>query len=104
MQSRTSHSHVTFRQPFRLAGMETWAPAGRYKVDLEEERLDSVTVQAWRQTAVTLQIASAGATDYLNIEPRDLRDALQRDGDDSVNPTVPAPGVRKRDVLRLRLP
>jgi hypothetical protein len=84
--------------------MDTSAPAGRYKVDLEEERLDSLTVEAWRQTAVTLQITSAGATDYLNVDPRDLHDALLRDGDGSIDPTVPAPGARQRQVLRLRLP
>ena len=104
MPTRTSHSRITFRRPFRLAGMEAWAPAGRYKVDLEEERLDSLTVEAWRQTSVTLQIASAGATDYLNVDPQDLRDAMLRDGDDSIDPALPAPGARQRDVLRLRLP
>jgi hypothetical protein len=104
MQTRTSHSHITFRRPFRLKGMDTWAPPGRYKVDLEEERLDSLSVEAWRQTAVTLQVASAGVTDYVNIDPRDLHDALLRDGDDSIDPTVPAPGARQRDVLKLRLP
>jgi hypothetical protein len=102
MQSRTSHSHVTFRRPFRLAGMERSAPAGRYKVTLEEEQLDSLTVEAWRQTSVALQIASAGATDYLSLDPMDLRDALLRDGDDSIDPTTPVPGARLREVLKLR--
>jgi len=103
MPTRTSHSHITFRRPFRLTGMETWAPAGRYKVDLEEERLDSLTVEVWRQTSVTLQITSAGATDYVNVDPQDLRDAMLRDGEDSTDPTLPALGARQRDVLRLRL-
>ena len=102
MQSRTSHSHVTFRRPFRLAGMERSAPAGRYKVTLEEEQLDSLTVEAWRQTSVALQIASAGATDYLSLDPMDLRDALLCDGDDSIDPTTPVPGARLREVLKLR--
>ena len=102
MPSRTSHSHVTFRRPFRLAGMDTSAPAGRYKVALEEEQLDSLTVEAWRQTFVTLQIASAGATEYLNVDPMDLRDALLRDGDDSVDPIASVPGARLREVLKLR--
>jgi len=102
MLLRTSHSHVTFRRPFRLAGMDTSAPAGRYKVALEEEQLDSLTVEAWRQTFVTLQIASAGATEYLNVDPVDLRDALLRDGDDSVDPTAPVAGARLREVLKLR--
>ena len=102
MPSRTSHSHVTFRRPFRLAGMDTSAPAGRYKVALEEEQLDSLTVEAWRQTFVTLQIASAGATEYLNVDPMDLRDALLRDGDDSIDPITPVLGARLREVLKLR--
>ncbi len=102
MQSRTSHSHITFRRPFRLAGMDTWAPAGRYKVDLEEERLDSLTVEAWRQTALTLQVTSAGATDYLSIDPMELCEALLRDGDDGIDPTGAVPKARLREVLRLR--
>ena len=102
MQSRTSHSHVTFRRPFRLAGMDRSAPAGRYKVALEEEQLDTLTVEAWRQTSITLQIASAGATDHLSLDPMDLRDALLRDGDDSIDPITPVLGARLREVLRLR--
>jgi len=102
MPSRTSHSHVTFRRPFRLAGMDTSAPAGRYKVALEEEQLDSLTVEAWRQTSVALQIASAGATDYLSLDPMELRDALLRDGDDSIDPITPVLGARLREVLKLR--
>jgi hypothetical protein len=82
--------------------MDNWAPAGSYKVDLEEERLDALTVEAWRQTAVTLQITSAGATDYLRVDPVDLREALLRDGDDGIDPTVPVPKARLREVLRLR--
>lgn len=103
MQLRTSHSHVTFRRPFRLAGMDTWAPAGRYKVSLEEEQLDSLTVQAWRQTALTIQVTSAGATDYLSVDPVDMRDALLRDGDDGIDPILPAPRAHLRGVLRLPL-
>lgn len=82
--------------------MDGLAPAGRYKVALEEEQLDSLTVEAWRQTSVTLQIASAGATDYLNVDPVDLRDALLRDGDGSIDPVTPVPGARLRHVLKLR--
>jgi hypothetical protein len=81
--------------------MDTWAPAGRYKVALEEEQLDSLTVEAWRQTSVTLQLTSAGATDYLSVDPVDMRDALLRDGDDGIDPIAPAPRERVREVLRL---
>jgi hypothetical protein len=102
MQSRTSHSYITFQRPFRLAGMDAWAPPGRYKVALEEEQLDSLTVEAWRKTSVILQIASADATDYLGLDPMELRDALLRDGDDGIDPAMPVPGARLREVLKLR--
>jgi len=82
--------------------MDRSAPAGRYKVALEEEQLDCLTVEAWRQTSVTLQIASAGATDYLSLDPMELRDALLRDGDDSIDPITPVLGARLREVLKLR--
>jgi hypothetical protein len=82
--------------------MDTWAPAGRYKIDLEEERLDCLTAEAWRQTSVTLQVISAGATDYLSVEPADLRDALLRDADDGIDPNAPVPAARLRKVLGLR--
>jgi hypothetical protein len=101
MLTRTSHSQVTFRRPFRLAGMDAAAPAGSYKVDLEEERLDTLTVEAWRQTAVILQIATAGVTEYVTVDPQDLREALERDRMDGVNPDT-VPDTRRRELLRLR--
>lgn len=101
MPTRTSHSHVTFRRPFRLAGMDAVAPAGSYQVDLEEERLDTLTVEAWRQTAVILQVTSAGVTDHVTVDPQELRDALLRDGDDTIDPATP-PLQKTRNILRLR--
>jgi len=101
MPTRTSHSHVTFRRPFRLAGMDAAAPAGIYKVDLEEERLDTLSVEAWRQTAVILQVTSAGITDHVTVDPQELRDALLRDGDDTIDPAAP-PLQKMRNILRLR--
>jgi len=101
MPTRTSHSRVTFRRPFRLAGMDAAAPAGIYKVDPEEERLDTLSVEAWRQTAVILQVTSAGITEYVTVDPQELRDALLRDGDDTIDPAAP-PLQKTRNILRLR--
>jgi hypothetical protein len=102
MLSRTTHSHVTFLRPFRLTGMDGTAPAGRYRVDLEEERLDSLTTEVWRQTAVIVQVTSAGMTDHVTVTPQELRAALLRDGEASVEPAAPSPSSRPRDVLRLK--
>ena len=101
MPTRTSHSHITFRRPLRLAGMNAAAPAGSYKVDLEEERLDTRTVESWRQRALILQITTAGITEHITIDSQELRDALSRDGDDAIDCAAP-PHPRTREVLRLR--
>jgi len=99
MQTRTSHSHVTFRRPFRLPGMDAIAPAGSYKVALEEERLDTLTAEAWRQTVAVLQITTGGVTEHVSVDPQALRDALLRDDDDTIDPpqrTRPILGMTRR--------
>ena len=101
MQTRTSQSHVTFRRPFRLPGMDASAPAGSYKVVLEEERLDTLTAEAWRQTVVILQITTAGITEHVSVDPQAFRDALLRQDDDTPDPVTyprvrPILGMRRR--------
>lgn len=102
METRTTHSTVTFGRPFQLAGMDRIAPAGVYKLDVEEEKLDTMSFEAWRRTAVTLQIARAGATEYVALTPKDLREALRRDGEPLLNPAPPEHSRRIRGQLRLR--
>ena len=34
-------------------------------MDVEEERLDTPTVEVWRQTAVILQVTTSGITEYI---------------------------------------
>lgn len=104
METRTTHSIVTFRRPFQLAGMDGIAPAGNYRLDVEEEKLDTLTFESWRQTAVILQMARAGVTEYLAIDPQELREALARDNA-PLPEAPPALGDRSRrvrDQLRLR--
>ncbi|MES2471565.1 MAG: hypothetical protein V4601_01865 [Pseudomonadota bacterium] len=104
METRTTHSAVIFRHPFQLAGMDGMAPAGSYRLDMEEEKLDTLTFESWRQTAVILQVPRAGVTEYLPIDPQELRDALARDV--AIQPQAPGLLVernrRLRGVLRLR--
>lgn len=102
METRTTQSTVSFGRPFRLAGMDSIAPAGVYKLDVEEEKLDTISFESWRRTAVILQIARAGVTEYVTLAPGDLREALRRDGDLSLDPAVPERGRRIRGQLRLR--
>ena len=101
MPTRTGHSHITFRRPFWFAGMDATAPAGSYKVELEEERLDTPTVEVWRQTALIMQITTAGITEHITVDPQELRDVLSRDGGDAIDCGAP-PHPRTRGLLRLR--
>src|SRR6478609_3047248 len=83
VETRTTHSTVIFAHPFRLTGMDAPAPAGSYQLSIEQEKLDTLTVESWRQTAGVLQVVRAGATEYLTIDPEELRDAQARDGETS---------------------
>lgn len=102
METRTTHSTVTFGRPFQLAGMDSIAPAGIYKLDVEEEKLDTISFESWRRTAVTLQVARAGVTEYVALAPEDLREALRRDGE-PLDPAPPEHSRRIRGRLRLRI-
>lgn len=102
METRTTHSTVTFGRPFQLAGMDTTAPAGVYKLDVEEEKLDTISFESWRRTAVVLQIARAGVTEYVALAPEALREALRRDGDPLPGPMTSEHSRRIRGQLRLR--
>lgn len=104
VETRTTHSTVTFTRPFHLAGMDGIAPAGSYGLDMEEEKLDTLTFESWRQTAAILQVPRAGITEYLPIDPQDLRDALARDSEVLAQTASPLTerSQRLRGLLRLR--
>lgn len=100
METRTTQSTVSFGRPFRLAGMESIAPAGVYKLNVEEEKLDTMSFESWRRKAVILQIARDGVTEYVSLDPDDLREALRRDGDLSRDPAVTQASRRMRGGLK----
>ena len=64
--------------------------------------LMALGTEVWRQTAVIVQVTSAGMTDHVTVTPQELRAALLRDGEASVEPAAPCPSPRPRDVLRLK--
>lgn len=104
METRITQSTVTFGRPFQLAGMDSIAPAGVYRLDVEEEKLDTLTFESWRRTAVILQVPRAGMTQYVALAPHELRDALERDSDLSSNPAAPKDIRRIHGPLRLKSP
>ena len=79
MSTRMLSRTVTFRRPFVLEGFERIEPAGVYTVDTEEESLDDVSFPVWKRLATVIHIIHGAATEYVRIEPDDLRKAEERD-------------------------
>jgi len=80
---RSTIVNVTFRQGFRLPGIEAEFPAGSYEVFCEDERLEGPTFEAFRRIATFLQIKGqgphAGLTELQPISQQDLDAALLAD-------------------------
>jgi hypothetical protein len=58
MPARTSHTTVTFTRPFFLSGIGEVQPAGRYRVETDEEEIVGLSFSAYRRVA-TLMILPA---------------------------------------------
>lgn len=83
MTTRMTSRKVTFRRPFVLTGLDEAQPAGTYRVDTEEELLDTVLLPAYRRLSTTIELrprpGNSGVTTLLPIDPDDLDAALARD-------------------------
>ncbi len=87
MESRTTTELVDFRHPFRISPRSGALPAGRYRVETEEEMLDGLSFPAWRRTSMTIARhgASAGRlVQCLAITPAEL--AAARAADEAPRP------------------
>ncbi len=100
MTTRMLSQTVTFRRPFILGGFERVAPAGNYTVDTEEESIDDVSFAVWKRCATVMHITLDGATEYVRIDPDDLRKALVRDE----APAEPEGGAQLADGRRRHVP
>ena len=102
MDNRTTRTLVTFRRPFALSALAGVQPAGSYTIRTEEERLDTLTVEAWRQTSCIIVLRRGGTEEHVEFDPQELRDALARDaGPEDGTFTGPVDRSRRpRDLLR----
>ena len=106
MDTRSTSSQIAFRRPFRLNGVDGLQPAGSYTLTVEEEKLDTLSVDAWRRTSTTLYVPQGGAIDHAAISMEDLQTALVRDASPDLDTSAQPPRVesgtaRKREILRL---
>ena len=80
---RDKTADVTFRHPFTLKGVGRALPAGTYRVEVEEERIDGLSFLAYRRLATFIRIPAAGhgstSAQMFLVDPKDLTEAQQRD-------------------------
>ncbi len=83
MTERITHTTVTFRHPFELAGVEGEQPAGTYAVETTEESIGGLSLLAYRRVSTTIVVTSrqfgAASRQVATIEPSDLDAALKVD-------------------------
>lgn len=83
MTTRSSETTITFRRPFTLDGLGETLPAGDYRVETEEERIEGLSYPAYRRTATVLRLPAASGLAHLTramtVDPEELQAALARD-------------------------
>lgn len=83
MTSRTRQSIVHVSSEFVLAGFDGPQPAGKYRVDNDEEQIKSASHIAWRRTGTFIHLpaiaARASTRKMMPINPADLDAALVKD-------------------------
>ena len=82
-QSRTRTDTIIFRESFTLSALEGRQPAGSYQVEIDEERLPTMSAPAYRRVATWLRLpAPAGSRDLdrlVNVDAAELETALAAD-------------------------
>ena len=83
MVSRTTRTVVCFSSTFGLPDVDGLQPAGSYRIDHDEESIESLSRLAWRRVASFIYlpgIGQHGATHQMvPINPVDLDAALEKD-------------------------
>ena len=86
LQTRIVHFH----RPFTLPQVDGVLPPGSYSVDEEHERIDSVSVAAFRRVATVLHLRTTpGLRESIEVDGTALDAALLRD---AASDTDTAPG------------
>nr|WP_154387331.1 hypothetical protein [Aminobacter sp. MDW-2] len=81
--SRTIETVVHFASAFSFAGIAGQQPAGAYRVDRDEELIESVSRVAWPRTKTFFHLPAIDTPgpkqQMVPINPADLEAALERD-------------------------
>jgi len=83
MTIRTTQTVARFTSPFLLPGFDAPQPAGEYRVDQDEELIETSTHHAWRRIGAFVYLPALGSTkptqQMVPVTPADLDAALQKD-------------------------
>lgn len=94
MSARMMRETIHFHRPFILPEIEEPLPAGRYEVEFEEERMDSLSFTAWRTVRTTLRRIEAtnGLSFALDVGAEALKAAIAGNTDQP-SPAFVAPSA-----------
>ena len=79
---RTTETTITFLHPFALAGQETEQPPGTYRLVMEEEQIPSLSIVAFRRTAMLLHLpalSTSGIQQVVSVAPKQWAAILEGD-------------------------
>ena len=104
MTTRTTEKTVAFAHPFVLGGFDEVLPAGNYRVEADEELLQSLSFPVFHRVRSVIYldrgINAAQNARVLTIDPNELDAALARD-QGPVVAMSPRPAEAKRDRLAI---
>ncbi|HUN50984.1 MAG TPA: hypothetical protein VMU42_07700 [Candidatus Sulfotelmatobacter sp.] len=83
MTTRSISRSVVFARPFTMPGLDGTLPAGTYVVETDEERIEAISVSAYRRTATWLRVPALPGrprtAETALVDPDELAAALARD-------------------------
>lgn len=87
--TRSTTTEVTFRHAFDLETVGSGLPAGTYRVDIEEERIEGLSFLAYRRLSTHIHVPAIGHRSTLEqvflVDPKELTAAQERDAAASPN-------------------
>jgi hypothetical protein len=85
MTIRTSSKTVSFARPFLLKGVDRVLAAGQYKVITDEELIEGLSFPVYRRVATMIFVPAdsqnSSSVEMVAIDPRNLKDAQDRDAE-----------------------
>lgn len=83
MTTRSRMETMTFKQPFRIKGVERTLPAGTYEIISEDELIEGLSFPCYRRVSTFIMAPAApphqSSTEMIAIAALDLADAQRID-------------------------